>query len=488
MILDHLDYSIIMVETRDFPAVSAFLQERGFIDLSEDTANVDIKDALSGYLYVEASKNSFDNLKSAKNKFPGTRFTPIGAVPGVQLSRMSKKVGKKAKESIILGKFYKVKSGQWKNLVGMAETYDGKSVILKVRIVDSFKYIPVDVSSIALAPPERQSIERLYFNMDGSTNAIYNYRKAIIIDGHNALFRNVFGYPNYYNKATGAYIGGFFGFFFTLLKIRQLYPEYKIYCVFDRVDQSKFELMPEYKAGRQKYTPKFWEEMNLNLEMITTFLTYCGIPVIRCEGKEGDDVIASLASYLLSQGHSDIGIYSKDEDFYQLVSDKVFCLKPKPNFRGHVTMVRPVNVEAQYGVPPDKFVQYRILAGDSSDAIPCINKFLTKVLNKKDFQRYARETSDMESLRDLVVSEHPESTYFFDTVHENEYTKAGLNKKMLTMKQDLFTNNELPLDSIVKFPPYQQEAAKKILVDCAMFRELESWGRSWSYITGQKSE
>src|SRR5262249_62433343 len=80
-------------------------------------------------------------------------------------------------------------------------------------------------------------------------------------------------------------------------------------------------------------------------------------------GYEADDVIATLVTSLPED--FDATILSTDKDLMQLVSDRVELLDTMKDRR-----YRPAEVEARFGVPPERVLDVRALVGDPSDNIP----------------------------------------------------------------------------------------------------------------------
>ena len=76
-----------------------------------------------------------------------------------------------------------------------------------------------------------------------------------------------------------------------------------------------------------------------------------------------DDVIATLVRE--APDDLEVSIVSSDKDLMQLVSDRVSLLDGIKDRR-----YGPADVEARFGVPPDKILDVRSLIGDPSDNIP----------------------------------------------------------------------------------------------------------------------
>jgi DNA polymerase-1 len=91
------------------------------------------------------------------------------------------------------------------------------------------------------------------------------------------------------------------------------------------------------------------------------------MPLIRMDGQEADDVLASLARW--SEGKAeDVLVATSDKDLYQIVDARVRLITP-------ATEDRPMGREdvfAKTGVYPDHIVEWLALTGDAVDNIPGI--------------------------------------------------------------------------------------------------------------------
>lgn len=125
----------------------------------------------------------------------------------------------------------------------------------------------------------------------------------------------------------------------------------------------------EYKATREKMP----DEMRDALGYIDRIVLGLGVPVLSIPGYEADDVIGTLAKMGEAQG-LDVRIVTGDKDFAQLVSERIkiynpFAMGHRPS-QGKAEILGPREVEAKFGVPPERIRDLLALMGDSSDNIP----------------------------------------------------------------------------------------------------------------------
>lgn len=187
--------------------------------------------------------------------------------------------------------------------------------------------------------------------------------KAVIIDGHNFLFRGFYGVPAQVKRADGTPINAVYGFFSLLRDIlKTVNPDYLI-IVFDSETSANNKKLakPEYKANRAPQDNTIFYQLSL----IKNCLDILGIYWIEDELNEADDVIGAYSEKFNKQG-AGAYICSNDHDFMQLVSDKIFVLR---GHRGDVVIYDYSAVINKFGVTPAQYVDYLALTGDLSDNI-----------------------------------------------------------------------------------------------------------------------
>jgi DNA polymerase-1 len=101
-----------------------------------------------------------------------------------------------------------------------------------------------------------------------------------------------------------------------------------------------------------------------------------GLPLLRVEGVEADDVIGTLCKQAAANGLS-VLVSTGDKDLAQLVNDKVTLI----NTMNDVRMDRD-GVKAKFDVFPEQIVDYLALVGDTSDNIPGVPKVGAKTAAK----------------------------------------------------------------------------------------------------------
>jgi len=232
-----------------------------------------------------------------------------------------------------------------------------------------------------------------------------------LIDGHNLAYRA--HNANFeLRKANGDPSGMFYGFIRTLISLKKKYRGYKFIVTWDNRSNRKFEIQPDYKAGRASLPPIVYKEM----DDLKEFLKYCGVEQYEKKGEEADDILSTLAETFKTKGETHIIIYSNDKDMLQVVEDGVITVfKPKVGQTPEKFFDEEA-VKEEFGVLPKRLAEFRSYDGDTSDNIPGIprvrRKIIANLLNKVDsIQFLAKQASESSELsdkeREAIQAFHP---------------------------------------------------------------------------------
>jgi len=229
-------------------------------------------------------------------------------------------------------------------------------------------------------------------------------------------------------------------------------PDY-IGVVFDAGDSQRGELLPEYKATRERMP----DELRASLVRCREIFEAFRVPVLEAPGWEADDVIGTLATQAAGAGLRTV-VVSGDKDFHQLVDEHTLLLNPGRGGPAGVDQewVTLENAEERLGVPPNRVTDYLALLGDSSDNVPGVPG-----IGKKTAPDLIRKFGDLESL--LARAEEVTGTRARNALLEHA-DSARLSKQLVTIRMD--APAVLDLDQL---------AAEPIDYDRALevFRELE---------------
>ena len=193
--------------------------------------------------------------------------------------------------------------------------------------------------------------------------------KWLLIDGYNLSFRAFFAIPEM-TRSDGFPTNALLGWLRSIWYLQDNHKPDHMVAFFD-LGRSEYRhaLSPSYKATRVEAPPAFKEQV----PWIKKTTEALGIPVIEKQGIEADDLIASAALKLQSEGN-EVFIVSSDKDFAQLLRPGISQLLPPPTANPKLgwRLLGHEGVQEKFGVGPDQIVDYLALIGDTSDNIPGI--------------------------------------------------------------------------------------------------------------------
>jgi len=189
----------------------------------------------------------------------------------------------------------------------------------------------------------------------------------VLLDGHSLAYRAFYALPTDLATKAGTVTNAVFGFTSMLVKLMsEEKPEYLAVAFDAPVRTFRYDLDPEYKAGRKETPSLFASQMPLIREVLETMQ----VPQLCVEGVEADDVIATLATQAAAEG-IDVIVVTGDRDAFQLIEDP--HIKVLYNRRGvsdYVLYDEAGIVERYLGVTARQYPQYAALRGDNSDNLP----------------------------------------------------------------------------------------------------------------------
>ncbi len=240
----------------------------------------------------------------------------------------------------------------------------------------------------------------------------------VLIDGSSYLYRAFHALPPLSNSAgepTGALHG-------VLTMIQKLIREEQAPCVavvFDAPGKTfREDLYSEYKANR----PPMPDELRSQVQPILDAVEAMGLPLLRVEGVEADDVIGTLCRQAADEGLS-VLVSTGDKDLAQLVNDKVTLINTMNDSR----MDRD-GVKAKFDVYPEQIVDYLALVGDTSDNIPGVPKVGAKTA--------AKWLNLYDSADGIVDNADEIKGKVGDSLREN-FEQLGLSKALATIRADV---------------------------------------------------
>jgi DNA polymerase-1 len=197
-------------------------------------------------------------------------------------------------------------------------------------------------------------------------------RDLVLIDGSSYLFRAFHALPALTNSA-GEPTGALHGVLNMVSKLVREEDPAHIAVVFDASGKTfRNDMYAEYKANR----PPMPDDLRSQIEPILDAIRAMGLPLLRVQGVEADDVIGTLCRQAEADGMH-VLVSTSDKDLAQLVSDNVTLVD---------TMSEKVldrdGVKEKFDVYPEQIVDYLALVGDTSDNIPGVPRVGAKTAAK----------------------------------------------------------------------------------------------------------
>jgi len=278
--------------------------------------------------------------------------------------------------------------------------------------------------------------------------------RVLLIDSMNTFLRSFAMIPAI--NPQGNHIGGLVGFLKSLGYVIKLIRPTRVILVFDGQGNitNRRNTYADYKANRQikritnyKVFSTLEEESDSIATQMLRLLDYLkSLPVnISIIDKiEADDTIAYLSQKL----KDDIIIYSADQDFLQLVNDRITVYSPiKKKF------YKPNDVYEQYGMHPYNFITMKCLMGDKSDNLPGV-----KGLGPKKLMKYFPEIAGEKifTLQEAYqkATDKVEEHGIYGNVHLFK-SQLEINYELMSLENiQLLDKDKKELDELIDSPPY----------------------------------
>lgn len=278
--------------------------------------------------------------------------------------------------------------------------------------------------------------------------------RVLLIDSMNTFLRSFAMIPAI--NPQGNHVGGLVGFLKSLGYVIKLIRPTRVILVFDGQGNitNRRNTYADYKANREiKRITNFnvFSTLEEESDSIATqmlrlldYLKALPVNISIIDKIEADDTIAYLSQKL----KDDVIIYSADQDFLQLVNDRITVYSPiKKKF------YKPNDVFEQYGLHPYNFITMKCLMGDKSDNLPGV-----RGLGPKKLFKFFPELS--EDKRFTLQEAYQKAS---DKVEEHGiYGNVHLFKKQLEINYELMSLEDIELleqdrkelDELIESSPY----------------------------------
>jgi len=282
--------------------------------------------------------------------------------------------------------------------------------------------------------------------------------RLYLIDGMAIAYRAYFAFINRpLINSKGMNTSAVFGFTAALEKILgEEKPELAAVAFDTKEPTFSHDRFPAYKATRQKMP----EDMVEQLPYLKRIVEAYNIASIELPGWEADDIIGTLAKRAEAEGLECVMV-TPDKDFMQLVSDRVRILRPgKASDTWEWAGIG--EVEAKFGVLPERVTDVLGLTGDQSDNFPGV-----RGIGEKTAIPLVREFGSIDSIYQNI----------------DRISKAGVKAKLAEHKETAYLSRELATidisapvqerleDLVVR--PRNTEALRSLFTDLEMKRFLQ---------------
>ncbi len=232
----------------------------------------------------------------------------------------------------------------------------------------------------------------------------------VLIDGHNTFIRNYVRSP--YMDTNGQRAGGTTGMIVSVRKIINDFHPSNCLVVWDGEggSQRRRTIYSAYKEGRKVRLNEEYDfdetpedrlaNMHRQRQHASELLSLLGVPQVRADAVEADDLIAYIAGKM--DHPYGVIIVSTDQDFLQLIK----AAGPESSEVRVYSPVKKVMYDrekfiSEFGVLPENFRLVKALMGDASDNIEGIKGFGVKV-GPKTFPVLAERRSTPDELLQLA--------------------------------------------------------------------------------------
>lgn len=194
----------------------------------------------------------------------------------------------------------------------------------------------------------------------------------VLIDGSSYLYRAFHALPPLSNS-RGEPTGAVYGVLNMINKLVREQAGSHVAVVFDAPGKTfRDELFAAYKANR----PPMPDELRAQVQPLLDAVKAMGLPLLRIEGVEADDVIGTLCRQAREQGLQ-VVVSTGDKDMAQLVTDGVSLVNTMTG-----KWLDREGVKEKFDVFPEQIIDYLALVGDTSDNIPGVPKVGPKTAAK----------------------------------------------------------------------------------------------------------
>jgi DNA polymerase-1 len=245
--------------------------------------------------------------------------------------------------------------------------------------------------------------------------------KLVLVDGSSYLYRAYHALPKL-TSSRGEPTGAIHGVLNMINKLANEEDTPHFAVIFDAPGKTfRDEMYADYKANR----PPMPDELRSQVEPLLEAIPAMGLPLLRIEGVEADDVIGTLSRQAADAG-MDVLVSTGDKDMAQLVDDSITLVNTMTG-----SVLDRDGVKEKFDVYPEQIIDWLALVGDSSDNIPGVPTVGAKTA--------AKWLNQYESADEIVANADEIKGKVGESLREN-IEQLKLSRALATIRQDV----ELP--------------------------------------------
>ncbi len=242
--------------------------------------------------------------------------------------------------------------------------------------------------------------------------------RLVLVDGSGFIFRAFHALPPM-SRPDGTPVNAVFGFCNMITRLMKEHTGTHLAVIFDAGSKTfRNRMYDQYKANRSEPPDELIPQFALIREATRAF----GLPSIELADWEADDLIAAYAKAVKEIGGEAI-IVSSDKDLMQLLGPAVTMLDPMKN-----TPIGLAEVEAKFGVTPDKVIEVQALIGDSVDNVPGVPG-----IGPKGAAQLINEYGTLEAVLEAAPGMKPSKRRDMLIEHAD---KARISKELVILRDD----------------------------------------------------
>lgn len=252
--------------------------------------------------------------------------------------------------------------------------------------------------------------------------------RFLAIDANAIVHRAFHAYPSTLQTTDGIQVNAVYGFTVMLLSALKLFDPKYVLCAFDTSKPTFRHIeFVDYKATRKPTDQSLIAQFPLVEEVLKAF----NIPILKKEGFEADDILGTISKSITNgkwvNENLELYILSGDRDLLQLVNEKVKVCLPSGNFKNLVAYDKQETYKYM-GIYPEQIVDYKAIAGDSSDNIPGI-----KGVGNKSALELLQKYGDLDTIYKNLKDVKPRQANLFLEGLE----QAELSRKLARIEQEV---------------------------------------------------